>query len=1202
VTGFTVTVPTVDDVLNEPTETLPLTIGGVTGVGSIIDNDGTPSLSIDSVSVNESAGTATFIVTLSAASGQAISVDYASANGSATAGSDYAAVSGTLNFAAGETTKTITVNITDDNLFEGSENFIINLSNPSNAVIGTPTGTGTIVDNDSAPTVSSISSPSITEGGNLVYSVALSNPSTTVTSLAYSLGGGGAEAADIGTPTFSDGVILDAGNLIIPAGVTSFTVTVPTVDDVLHELTETLPLTIDGVTGVGSILDNDAVPLVSVNSISVNESAGTATFIVSLSAPSSQAISVDYASANGSATAGSDYAAVSGTLSFAAGETTKTITVSITDDNLFEGSESFTIQLSNPTNSMLGTATGTGTIVDNDSAPTVSSISSPSITEGGNLVYSVTLSNPSTTVTSLAYSLGGGGAEAADIGTPTFSDGVILDAGNLIIPAGVTSFTVTVPTVDDVLNEPTETLPLTIGGVTGVGSIVDNDVAPVNTPPVANNDLGVDLSSSHGLYSEYFSYREGTDGLNLTNLNQVQNFIQSHTATATFTSTNLNYNLANSFNNNLGQGTNLQTFLGADAASLSSDPANSSDAIIRMRGFIELNPGTYNFRILSDDGYQVKIDGKTVAQVDVNQSSTATTHSQFTISTGGIHTMEIIYWDQGKYAIFSAEISDNSGVTYSPFSAFTSYQHITLNAVEDTAFSIPASSLLANDTDADGDTLTIQSVQGALHGSVALVAGSVVFTPAANYSGPASFTYTVSDGNGGTSTATVNLVVAPVNDAPVAVGDTLVLAADLATNIPAATLLSNDADVDGDVLSILSVQGAVNGVVTLLDNSVTFTPVANFEGPASFTYTAQDSFGLTSTATVNLTVGSASAVSVAVSKSIVVNAQGTGGASVSFPIMTKLVDNDGSETLSIKVSGVPTGASFNAGTNLGGGVWSFVESDLANLKLNVPGSYASSIAGDTLTVAVTTTELNGGDTQTTTTTLRLHADYTTTSTITTDGGNHTGNSADNYIQGGADSNTISGGSGNDLIYGRAGNDTLNGDAGHDVIYGEAGDDNINGGTGADYISGGAGNDTLNGGTGNDVDVFAWSLGDQGAAGSPAVDVINSFGTAAAGLSSGGDVLDLRDLLQGESIGSGNGAGNLADYLHFEVTGGDTIVHVSHTGGFTADSHTVSAGFTGGAETQKIVLSGVDLQSLYSGATTDQQIITQLLNNNKLITD
>jgi len=132
-------------------------------------------------------------------------------------------------------------------------------------------------------------------------------------------------------------------------------------------------------------------------------------------------------------------------------------------------------------------------------------------------------------------------------------------------------------------------------------------------------------------------------------------------------------------------------------------------------------------------------------------------------------------------------------------------------------------------------------------------------------------------------------------------------------------------------------------------------------------------------------------------------------------------------------------------------------------------------------------------------------------------------------------------------------------------------------------------------------VFVWHLGDQGAAGVPAVDTILNFSTASAGSNfSGGDVLDLRDLLQGERVGANNGAGNLADYLHFVVSGGSTIIHISHTGGFAGDSHAIGAGYSSAAETQRIILNGVDLQATYAGAATDQQIITLLLNNSKLI--
>ena len=727
---------------------------------------------------------------------------------------------------------------------------------------------------------------------------------------------------------------------------------------------------------------------------------------------------------------------------------------------------------------------------------------------------------------------------------------------------------------------------------------VNINVTAVNTPPDAVNDNPVGGGTATGLHSEYFGYRQGTDGSNLASLEQVKAYIDGRVPSATFTATTLNYNPGNSFDSNLGAGTNLQTFLGSDAASLSTDPATTSDAIIRMSGFIELDAGTYNFRVLGDDGYQIKIDGVTVAEVAANQSATTRVHPTFTIATGGIHTIEIVYWDQGYFARFTAELSDDGGMTYQPFNSFNSYKTANLVATEDTPFTITAATLLANDSDANNDGLTLHSVQGAVNGSVAIVGGNVIFTPNANYVGPASFTYTISDGRGGFDTASVNLVVSPVNDAPVAVNDNLVAASNSTLTITPTSLRANDIDVDGDILQIVAVDNAVNGTVSINNaGNILFTPTPGFEGSASFTYTARDADGLQTSATATVAVGNANAPSVVVSKSLIAIAQGTGGTSVAFPITTKLVDTDGSETLSIRISNVPSGLTFNAGTNMGGGVWQFSPTDLPNLMLNIPGSYTST--GTNLTVQVIATEVSGGFTASTSTSVNLKASYTTVDITTTESGNYTGGSASENIQGGAGNNTINANNGNNIIHGGSGDDTLSAGSGSDIIYGGTGNDTINAGNGNDRIHGGAGSDTLQGGNAgeNFADVFVWSLGDQDAAGTPAVDTILNFATnAAANSGTGGDVLDLRDLLQGESVGASNSAGNLTDYLHFEVTGGSTIVHISHTGGYAG------GGFDSAQTSQQIVLSGVDLQSLYSGATTDQQIITQLLNNNKLITD
>ncbi|MDT7850491.1 Ig-like domain-containing protein [Methylophilus sp. VKM B-3414] len=193
------------------------------------------------------------------------------------------------------------------------------------------------------------------------------------------------------------------------------------------------------------------------------------------------------------------------------------------------------------------------------------------------------------------------------------------------------------------------------------------------------------------------------------------------------------------------------------------------------------------------------------------------------------------------------------------------------------------------------------------------------------------------------------------------------------------------------------------------------------------------------------------------------------------------------------------------------------------------------------------------------------------------------------IGGDAGDNVVNGTSGNDIIYGYAGNDTLNGGDGNDILRGGAGNDTLNGGNGNDILIGGKGNDTLTGGAG--VDVFKWDQGDDGAAGSPALDTIKDFNKAA--VSQGGDVLDIRDLLQGEN------PTNLVNYMHFEKSGSDTIIHISSNGGFANDAHNVSGAFNSGQETQTIVVAGVDLTN---GQTSDAAVIANLLTQQNIVVD
>lgn len=169
---------------------------------------------------------------------------------------------------------------------------------------------------------------------------------------------------------------------------------------------------------------------------------------------------------------------------------------------------------------------------------------------------------------------------------------------------------------------------------------------------------------------------------------------------------------------------------------------------------------------------------------------------------------------------------------------------------EDTPVTI---AVLANDTDADGDTLSVASVTNATKGTVAVSGTSVVYTPNANANGSDTFTYVASDATL-TATGTVTVTITPVNDPPVAISDTVTVTKDTAKLI---TVLSNDTDVDGDTLTVASVSLPAHGTAVITDGiKITYTPGAGYLGTDSFTYVVSDG-SLVSAATVSIMVQAA---------------------------------------------------------------------------------------------------------------------------------------------------------------------------------------------------------------------------------------------------------------------------------------------------------------------------------------------------------
>lgn len=162
--------------------------------------------------------------------------------------------------------------------------------------------------------------------------------------------------------------------------------------------------------------------------------------------------------------------------------------------------------------------------------------------------------------------------------------------------------------------------------------------------------------------------------------------------------------------------------------------------------------------------------------------------------------------------------------------------------------------VLTNDSDANGDPLTITAVTQGAHGSVAINGSSVDYTPDANYFGSDSFTYTISDGSE-SDTATVTVTVANVNDAPVALGENYVIDQDTPLVVTAPGLLANDSDIDGDSLTSVSFTAAAHGSVAgAADGSFNYQPDPGYAGTDSFTYRVSDGLATTAPVTVHITI------------------------------------------------------------------------------------------------------------------------------------------------------------------------------------------------------------------------------------------------------------------------------------------------------------------------------------------------------------
>ncbi|NOX81824.1 MAG: hypothetical protein GXP06_02320 [Alphaproteobacteria bacterium] len=372
-TSKAVVIASVEDTLLEANETFSLVLSNPSagaevidgdGLGTINDDDVAPSFSINNVSVSEG-GALGFTVTRAGDISLANNVNYATSNGTA-GGADYIAASGTLSFTANQTTKPVSVSSIEDALYEPGETVNVTLSAATGgATISDNLGVGTIT-NDDAPPAFSVNNVSISEGGNLTFTVTKSGSTSQTHNVNYTTANGTAAAGSDYTSK--------SGTLTFTASQTTQSVTVATIEDAIHELGETVYLNLSSATGnatisdsqgVGTINNDDAAPSFSINNVSVSEG-GTLSFTVSKSGATSKTHNINYATANG--TAGTtDYTAKSGTLSFSSSQTSKTVSVVTIEDTIYEANETLYLNLSAATNSAtISDSQGVGTINNDD--------------------------------------------------------------------------------------------------------------------------------------------------------------------------------------------------------------------------------------------------------------------------------------------------------------------------------------------------------------------------------------------------------------------------------------------------------------------------------------------------------------------------------------------------------------------------------------------------------------------------------------------------------------------------------------------------------------------------------------------------------------------------------------------------------------------------------------------------------------------
>ncbi|MDE0934356.1 MAG: tandem-95 repeat protein [Mariniblastus sp.] len=461
-------------------------------------------------------------------------------------------------------------------------------------------------------------------------------------------------------------------------------------------------------------------------------------------------------------------------------------------------------------------------------------------------------------------------------------------------------------------------LNLVTNGVLDLGLAMTAITSSTNSPPVAANDTAtVDEDSFVAINVLQNDTDPENDTLSVQSFTNPSNgSVSANNGVLTYTP-DANFNGSDSFNYTIndGNGNTDTASVAITVNAVNDNPVAADDASVTNQDTAVL------INVISNDS---DVDGDSLTVDSVNQPANGAVVDNGDGTVTYTPTTGFVGGDSFSYTASDGDLTDSAMVT-------VTVNEVNLSPVanddNETVSEDPGAmtfNVLGNDTDGDGDSLTITAVAYGGSGVVINNGTDITYTPLLNFNGTESFTYSISDGKNGTDTATVSIVVTPVNDAPVAADD----GGSTSTGIPTTIgVLANDSDVDaGDVLSIIEVSIPTNGTATIDGDQVIYTPNPSYNGSDSFTYLVGDNDGATDLATVTVAVIPAIVRAYA-------DINYTGGLIVGATIDGSIVDTHQSDAGQQTLSEVEIDVDPGRKTKLGSALeyrWSFPGLDGAN--------------------------------------------------------------------------------------------------------------------------------------------------------------------------------------------------------------------------------------------------------------------------------